>query len=227
MSAVLGCTVILTPRDDVERCGTADDCAPTGDERYVSECRFDPANVDQIDSTEVDKICVATFRTINCDPMGYGGAGGAHPFPMFDMDVGSGLPTRYNCDETPGVRGCPPGEDGCGEGLVQRDDGVCDASADPDVPAIRPSPDVAGQDVRDQFCRSFFCEDDFVCDTSGSSATCVRCDPDLPFGEGGCGEVYIAGAPSCVYVGGSALESGCAGSDATVEEPLFGDCPGA
>src|SRR5690606_11439603 len=78
-SAGFACTAIFAPRDDVQRCGTADECEPTGDPRYVAECRFDPDNMD-LDTTEVDKICVASFRVVSCDPDDYGGAGGDHPF---------------------------------------------------------------------------------------------------------------------------------------------------
>ncbi|MBL8943734.1 MAG: hypothetical protein JNK45_11320, partial [Myxococcales bacterium] len=70
LGSAVGCSVILKPNDDVERCGNADDCSPTGDERYVPVCKFDEENTGELDTTKVDKICVADFdRSRSCDPM--------------------------------------------------------------------------------------------------------------------------------------------------------------
>lgn len=194
----VSCTAILAPRDEVQRCGTADDCEPTGDNRYVPVCKFDDANVD-LDSSQVDKICVADFKpSVGCNPESIPDP--AHPFKAaFDELADS---ARYaGCDAATqlGAQGCPPmGGGGCQSGLAVNDAGLCDDS-NPDTPMVvqAETEELVGQDVRDQFCRSFFCDDRFVCD-SGSNV-CVLCDPEDPYGEGGCGEIWIAGARSCVY----------------------------
>ena len=223
--STVSCTAILAPRDDVERCGSADDCPDTNDNRYIAECRFDEGS--SLDSTEVDKICVAAYKpSIGCNEMNYTGQGEEHPYKAaFDDNSSS---TRYSCDMTPGVRGCPPDVDNpCADGLeLNEDEGFCD---DPDASANNPTislsgnSDLRGQDVRDQFCRSFFCDKSFVCDTT--DFTCVPCDPEQPFGEGGCGTVYVAGQPSCIYTAN--LEDVCEGPGADTENPKFGDCSGS
>jgi len=107
------------------------------------------------------------------------------------------------------------------------DEGFCvDPDEGPGNPTIslRGNSEFAGQDVLDQFCRSFFCDDSFVCDST--DFTCVKCDPEEPFGEGGCGTVVVAGEPSCVYTAAQ-TESVCDGPDADTNSPKFGDCSGS
>lgn len=213
------CTAILAPRDDVQRCGTADDCEPTGDNRYVPVCRFGESAED-VESLEVDKICVADFKkSVGCDPGSY--TKPEHPFVVAYDELGASA--RYaTCDaETQfGTQGCPPRSGTCNDGLVVNDAGLCD-DTNPDTPmaVMAETEELIGQDVRDQFCRSFFCDDSFVCDSRTN--VCVPCDPDEPYGEGGCGEIWIAGTRSCVYDDGNA----CEGPDVTDEKVTFGACP--
>jgi hypothetical protein len=218
------CTAILSPDDDVQRCGSADDCAPTMDNRYIAECRFDPDS--NLDSTEVDKICVAAYKpSIGCNPDSYTGSAEEHPLRVMYAEYG--MASRYSCEETPGVRGCPPETGvGCAAGLEPREsDDLCD---DPDddvrMVSLVGESDLAGQDILDQFCRSFFCDDSFVCDRTDDR--CVPCDPDEPFGEGGCGTVFVGGAPSCAYTAPN-TEDVCDGPDASTDEPKFGNCDDA
>jgi hypothetical protein len=214
----VSCTAILAPRDDVQRCGTADDCEPTGDNRYVPVCRF-PEDSSDLESLEVDKICVADFKSsVGCNPGSY--TTPDHPFKLAFDDLA--VASRYTvCDaETQlGTRGCRPMGGSCQGGLEVNDVGVCD-DTDPDTPmlVIADSSELIGLDVRDQFCRSFFCDDRFVCDTSAN--VCVLCDPEQPYGEGGCGEIWYAGARSCVYEDGNA----CEGPDVTDTKVTFGAC---
>jgi hypothetical protein len=218
--AALGssCTAILAPRDEVQRCGTADDCEPTGDNRYVPVCRFGETD-DDLESLEVDKICVADFKpSVGCNPGSY--TKPDHPFAAASMELG--VSARYAaCDAATqlGTRGCPPASGACNDGLAVNDAGLCDDD-DPDTPMVvqANTSELVGLDVRDQFCRSFFCDDRFVCDTSAN--VCVLCDPADPYGEGGCGEIWIAGARSCVYDDGNA----CEGADVTDEKVTFGSC---
>ncbi len=219
----LACSAILAPRDDVQRCGSVDDCEATGDARYVAECVSDPeAN---IDTTRVDQICVASFRTVGCNPMDFDEE---HPYRVaFEGPLVSS--ERYSCADTPGVRGCPQiAGGGCAEGLVVNANNVCD-DPDADVPSINMNAfsELDGQDVLDQFCAGYFCDEEFVCDTT--SFGCVKCDPDLPFGEGGCGTVYTQGTPSCVYRDADEDECSSRDSSATpgeVSEDIEFGCEG-
>jgi len=213
----VSCTAILAPRDDVQRCGTADDCEPTGDNRYVPVCRF--AEDTEVESLEVDKICVADFKpSVGCNPESI--TNPEHPYRVAFDELGDSA--RYavcNSETQLGTRGCPPQGGGCQGDLAVNDAGLCD-DTDPNTPMVvqAETEELIGQDVRDQFCRSFFCDDRFVCD-SGSNV-CVLCDPDEPYGEGGCGEIWIAGARSCVYEDGDE----CVGADVTDETVTFGSC---
>ncbi len=219
LASGLACTAIFKPRDDVQRCGTGDDCEPTGDERYVAVCRFDPENAG-LDSTKTDKICVADFRTIACvlstnpeDP---------------DAELADDCEDLVlDCEDArKGTEGCDArtSGDACDDGLEKNDFDIC---VDPDSDEIL----VSGADnrdygIQDQFCKGFFCDERFVCDTSvGSGGNCVICDEDKPFGEGGCGTFYANGAPAPYYVLGDDLEDRCAAPDSSISEPIFGECP--
>lgn len=227
------CTAIFAPKDDVQRCGTADECEATGDPRYVAECRFDPENMD-LDTTEVDKICVAAFRVVGCDPDDYSGAGGMHPYRVaFDEFAGADRYTAcpmdanapLGCAPAPGFQcaeGAPNELGFCDDGLgtmpyytLQDADGT-----DEDLEITVTDDDLRGQDIADAFCQSFYCEGDWVCDRLGGH-TCRRCDPDLPIGAGGCGTVYVEGRPSCIYPGAALA---CEDGNTELEEPRFGDC---
>lgn len=214
----LACTAIFKPRDSVQRCGSADDCDATGDNRYDAVCRFDPDNVD-LDSTKVDKICVADFKVnIGCNPDNY--TLPEHPFTEAIKDCRG--PAACDMDKW-GTLGCVPVEDGgCLNGLDIQNNICVDNDSDERIVS---SQSFVGQDVKDQFCKSFFCDDTFVCDASDEERQlCVRCDPDKGFGEGGCGLLYKNGAPSPIYVLGDDLDADCAHDKADVDEPLFGPC---
>ncbi|MGH1342002.1 MAG: hypothetical protein ACRBN8_10650 [Nannocystales bacterium] len=213
LSSSLACSLILNPRDDVQRCGNVDDCDQPEDTRFEAVCVSDEeAN---IDTTQVEQICVAEFRQVSCDVMGYDAEG------EFRALVGSRGFNDYACPDAsdppvPGLQGCPP-EDGCAAGLEEVD-GICDV-ANSESPAINHNPlGLEAQDVKDQFCRGFFCDESYVCNTADGINQCEVCDPEKPFGEGGCGTVYTQGTPSCVY------SSECAAPDSDPNEPIFGDC---
>lgn len=222
--SVTGCSAILKPNDDVERCGNAEDCSPTGDNRYVPICKFDDENTG-LDTTKVDKICVADFKSIGCDPSQYTGTSMANNFKDTAEDATC---VDLGCsDENAGKPGCRPaqGTSDCQFGSPD-DDGFCgDPDADqPVIPAVFLGDDELKQDqhVRDQFCKSYFCDDTFVCN---AQSKCEQCDPEKPFGQGGCGIVYAEGAPAKVYVLGGDLEDQCAGEDVQADEPaVFGAC---
>lgn len=222
LASGLACSVILNPRDDVQRCGSATDCDETGDARYEAACVSDPEA--DIDTTRVDQICVAIEKRIGCNPMNYDAD---HPLRVSSEALDTFA--RHDCADTPGVRGCPAPTDtgACADGLVVNQHGFCDTEPNPDTPAINLNTiggDLGSQDVLDQFCAGFFCDDEYVCNTADEGFSCERCDPDKPYGEGGCGRVFTQGQPSCIYVSGDALDDECAAPDSDVNDPVFGDC---
>jgi hypothetical protein len=210
--AGLGCTVILAPKDDVQRCNTADDCDETGDPRYVSECRFDEANLDE-DSLDFDKVCVAAFKIQTCDPNVVGGELQAE-FERLNT------PFRYACDDTIVQKGCPPPPGSTCAPLAENYLGFCDDEENPSSPAYS-GVVFPAQDLVDGFCQSFFCDSDWVCD---ENFECVKCDPDpeVPPGEGGCGTLYIGGEPSCAYPS----DPSCGDGNTSADDPRF-ECPAA
>lgn len=205
------CTAVVAPDDDVLRCGSADDCPRLEDNRYVSECVFPEES--ELDGAEFDKVCVAAYRRPSCAPRNLG-----ELYEGFAADR-----SRFtSCGEAEApLRGCPARGGRCASGLVVRADGICDLVTEPDVPAF--SIDAAGldpaQDLLDVVCQSFFCDERFVCD---EDYTCVLCDPSLPYGRGGCGRIFTAGEPSCLYP--EDVEAGCDGPEADISAPFLGAC---
>ncbi len=217
----LGCTAILAPKDDVETCNNVDDCPPPEDGRYEARCVRE--------DTDFDGVCVAGFRSnISCDEGAYGIPEQGHPFAVAFDEWATGDRYMFTaCTNDPnlaGSQGCPPP---CKDGLSENAFGVCDDDDPSTPPAVQPTSDLVGQDVRDQFCRSFFCDNRFVCDRSNESRPlCVLCDPDKPYGQGGCGDLYIGGAPSCIYQTAAELDAACKAPDVSLDMVSFGDCSG-
>jgi hypothetical protein len=211
LATALSCTAILKPRDDAERCSTATDCEPTGDNRYVPLCVFDEDATD-IDSTKVEKICVASYKNIAC----------TEDINVTVADLVDECGDYPGCDVA-GALGCEPDINGqCMVGSVNQY-GVCDdgLGATKVGTSYIIDNDLASPDILDQFCRGFFCDDRFVC----FAGSCVPCDPDLPYGMGGCGEVWRRGARSTIYDESTWDEDECA--DASADTVVFGTCPGA
>lgn len=159
---VSACTFILVPDvddDGVARCEIDSDCPPLDDTRYVAIC---------VPGTDVPKgtpnICSSDYDEVFC-----GGYDSAHPLTDMLLLAVTHPELYPPCSESNiGARGCGPGPDGCAPGLVLNLYGSCD---DPEAehPAVgldQTEPDeIIGRDVQDQFCRSFFCDEQFVCDT--------------------------------------------------------------
>lgn len=214
--SALACSAILKPKDKVTRCGTADDCDPTGDNRYVPLCKFDDAH-SGLDSTKVDKICVADYKSITCAADQLMGAA-SHPITIA---VGKSACSNTSCDmANNGARGCPTNMGNCNDGLSALQFGeVTFCGMEGDVPGFGLPDGFENKHIEDMYCKSFFCDEDFVC---GPNGKCQLCEGD-DFLDGGCGTVYVNGAEAPVYVLGDALEQGCAGEDADANDALFGD----
>jgi hypothetical protein len=218
---ISACSAFFVPGvddDGVQRCNTGEDCDPIDDNRHVPQCVY---GVDQPENSE--KVCSSAFKELNCNPDVYAGN---HPLVERYEDVLDAKAAYGACDDDAdkGKQGCGPLNGACNDGL-ELIDGVCD---DPDAlyPSYNPSQvggvDIAGQDVVDQFCRFYYCDESFVCDTSGTKWLCKPCDPNEEYGSGGCGTLYIDGAPSTVYTDPTA--GNCDGqiADGMVE---FGPAP--
>lgn len=212
-----GCTAILAPDDDVQRCQSSSDCDSNFDNRVAYECRYgDPL----ASSEDHERICVATFKTVNCNGANAPSPPSGGPNVLAEQYAALTMTPFGGCDDTvPGLRGCPATAQGCAMGLVETAAGLCDVEADPEMPAVDLSQFAdPGQDVNDAYCQSFFCNDTIVCDTT--SYECVQCDPTKPPGEGGCAVVLRDEMPSCVYPD----ENDCRGPESIEYEPVFGDC---
>lgn len=203
-----GCTVILSPdesNDDVERCKSASDCAGFADGRLVPQCVTGDSSVNNAPG-----VCVASWRPQPCDPSDTGTSLGMN----YEQAVALGL-SAYTavCEEANyGQRGCPAAVDGCADGLQESDTGICQDPARPVLPGVGGETDLLGQDVLDQYCRFFFCSDNFVCDRSGSQSVCRPCNPDAPLAGGGCEEIWINGSASPIYMDQATLNTSCKGA---------------
>jgi hypothetical protein len=218
------CSAFFVPDrgdDGVQRCNTGEDCDPIDDNRHVAQCVY---GLDQPENS--DKICSSDFKEQACTPEIQGSDGALKA--LYD-DVTSPQVKQFYSSCTAaneGKQGCEPGPMGCNEGLEEIE-GICD---DPNAlyPALNPSQvglaDIAGQDVLDQFCRFYFCDESFVCDQRPAKPICRACDPNEPYGEGGCGTLYIQGAPSPVYT--DVAQSNCNG-EIDVAGVAFGTAPTA
>jgi hypothetical protein len=208
------CTAFFPPdeKDDgVTRCDNVEDCEAPDDIRFDIECVF---GEDQDESSP--KVCAPKFFERSCDPERYA------MDPFFEIwTEAQGVSGVYvACDEDKrGSRGCKRRPNGmgtpCDDGLEENQFEVCD-DPDADYAAIEANADRKGFDVKDQFCRSMFCESDWVCNDD----LCKPCDPDSSPGEGGCVELYINGERSSVYVDEIDCDSGPKPEDAK-----FGDVP--
>ena len=222
---ISACTAILVPDvddDGVQRCNTSQDCSASADERYVAQCVFGEGQPENS-----DKVCVATFK----DNVGCNGANYPMTTRFFevhsDATSNAGKAAYVACAmENLGKIGCRPDPaNGCESGLEENPAGVCD---DADQLAINPSDydidDLAGQDVRDQFCQAFFCDENFVCDSGNN--TCKPCEDGEAYGEGGCGRIYLQGAASTVYTPIDEGASSCGDAspdDIAADDAVFGD----
>lgn len=224
---ISACTAILVPDsgdDGVDRCNSAADCPDLDDNRYVSQCTSPEGQPEN-----VDNVCAPAFDDITCN--GAGTAQDTRYGELYDDVTSNQVKGAYGAciEANKGKQGCAPGADGCDAGLeiVDPELNICD---DPNglYPAVNPSKvggvEIAGQDVDDQFCRFYFCDESFVCDTTGSKPLCKPCDPKREFGKGGCGTLYIQGEPSPVYTDNVESDGNCSGKIAALDTE-FGEAP--
>jgi hypothetical protein len=128
--------------------------------------------------------------------------------------------------ERRGSLGCPPRATGtacdAGEPNVF---GVCDDGSGA-WPLYQPTGELIGQDVLDQHCRSYFCDENFVCDRGNFQ--CRRCtevedagDAAEALGNGACADLALLGKRSTVYQSEGQLGDDCP-MQSDVDDTRFG-----
>jgi len=227
--ASAGCNFILNPAnsDDVIRCKNTTECEKEA--FFIEELRkgrtdaacgspgsggggFTTSKTNQVCSI-VDKVSVScgTVSLPAGDFASAVDAVGPMPGTLYTPCVG----------DQRGTLGCAPLNNGtCAAGLTVNDYGACDDNMG--QPVIEPNGDLALQDIKDQHCRSYFCDETFVCNSKTSK--CVRCDDDLGadgLGQGACGELAFNGKRSTVYLPQDQLVDECPDTS-KFEETKFG-----
>lgn len=225
-----GCNFILNPAnsDEVIRCKNTTECEQ---ESYFSEvlrtnrvdasCSAPGGGGGDISSSKTNQVCSVVDKvSVSCDPAVF------MKGPFFDAweraQANANAYIACNADQQ-GSLGCPPRFNGaCNAPLEVNDYGVCDDGAGLPLYAGN-DPALFGQDVKDQHCRSYFCDDSFVC--NGRTKKCVRCDPSKDgmgdLGQGACADLAIQGQRSTVYQSAATLKSACA-DESDVEQTAFG-----
>lgn len=211
------CTAFYPPDEDddgVMRCDNVGDCEVPDSSHWDVEC----VHGDEQDES-TPKVCAPVFRIVSCNPMD-AAYNGDHPLATKYQEALDTNGVYVGCDEMTqvGTKGCDPkplGENPrCNDGLEVNAFGVCDTPG-ADYPAVPATPELAGKDVLDQFCRNYFCSDEWMCDASTGTPVCRPCTPVDPegvpgIGLGGCAELYTKAADgtavqSSVY----AVDSSC------------------
>lgn len=227
VASITGCNFILNPThsDDVIRCKNATECERAdvfaevlAEGRTNASCDAPGSGGGGFTSSKTNQVCSLIDRTdVSCDPTIYMAG------PFYDAWASADFNKEVYTACTGAMKGslgCPPTDSGsCTAPLKKNALGFCD-----DGKGVNPlygftTEDQIGQDVKDQHCRSYFCSEEFVCNNTGSSPKCARCDPDAKVGEGGCGELAFGGKRSTVYQDDATLADKCldvANADKTV-----------
>ena len=225
-----GCNFILNPAnsDEVVRCKKTTEWEPEakifevlGSNRVDAACSAPGGGGGGFTSSKTNQVCsVVDKASVSCDPAVF------MKGPFYDAweraNTNKAAYAVCPADKL-GTLGCAPTFSGsCSAGLEVNNFGVCDDGAGlPLFPAS--DPELFGQDVKDQHCRSYFCDESFVC--NGKTNKCIRCDPDKDavgdLGQGACGEQALQGKRSTVYKSATELEDSCPDSS-DAEMTVFG-----
>ena len=217
-----GCNFIFNPAksDDVIRCKNATECE-TNDvfadvlatERVDASCKAPVSGTGNISSSKNNLVCSTVDKaSVSCDATLF--PEDTPLFTAFNAATSTVYTSSCTADKK-GTNGCPSLNGNCDSGDAPNQFDVCDDGSGK-YPFADPSKVPTGQDVLDQHCRSFFCDDSFVC----SKNKCIRCDDDddaVP-GEGACADLALYGKRSTIYTD---VEDQC--PDASdVDETKFG-----
>lgn len=225
-----GCNFILNPAnsDEVIRCKNTSECEresffaeALNTERVDASCGAPASGGGDISSSKTNQVCSVVDRaSVSCDPSVFSKG------PFYDAweRANTNKAAYVPCSgEKLGTFGCAPTFNGsCTAPLKVNGYGVCDDGSGPDLfPAG--DPELFGQDVKDQHCRSFFCDADFVC--NGKTNKCIRCDPDKDtvddLGQGACGDLALQGVRSTVYQSDEDLTGECLDAS-NIDLTMFG-----
>ena len=213
-----GCNFIFNPEnsDEVIRCKNTTECEQEsyfferlGTDRFDANCSAPGGAGGDFTSSKTNQVCsVVDKASVSCDPAVF--AKGPF-FEAWERAMANAAAYTACSGDQLGTLGCAPTFSGtCSTGLSVNGYGVCDD--DMGMPVYAGSdPDLFGQDVKDQHCRSYFCDESFVC--NGRTNKCIRCDESKDaigdVGQGACGELAIQGQRSTVYQDDATLEKAC------------------
>ncbi len=213
--ASTGCNFILNPAnsDDVIRCKNTTECEkedffiPTLREGRTDASCGAPGGAMSFTSSKENQVCSLVDKGgVSCGSDNLPAGDFADAVEEADKNSGAYSPC---VGDKKGTLGCPTLSSGtCAAGLKPNKFGTCDDGKG--LPLIASTDAYALQDVKDQHCRSYFCDDSFVCNSETSK--CVRCDEDLGtdgIGKGACGDLALGGVRSTVYFSQEKLEAEC------------------
>lgn len=220
-----GCNFIFNPAGDgVIRCKNTTECEKEdvfadalNTKRLDASCAA-PGGSSSFTSSKENQVCsIVDKASISCqtENLPTSGFASAVDEATANAAVYGPCPT-----DKKGSLGCAEKTGGgCDSGLELNDFGLCDDGDGFPLYAAA-NADLALQDIRDQHCRSYFCDETFVC----NEGKCSRCDPDLGIdsvGKGACGELALSIGRSPVYLPQMKLEDDCQATSIP-EETKFG-----
>jgi two-component system NtrC family sensor kinase len=217
-----GCNFIFNPAnsDDVIRCKNATECEQDdlfaevlSTKRVDAACKAPQSGSGNFTAAKNNLVCsVIDKASVSCDIAAFDAT---TPVNMAYEEAMEKSTSLYNspCTDKLGTLGCPPKAGACDVGEVN-DFEVCDDGSGK-FPLFAPNAELFGQDIADQHCRSYFCDDNFVCNRNKQ---CVRCDDsdDIDdLGDGACAEMAVNGKVSTIYIDNDCDEGDVSNADKT------------
>lgn len=224
--ASTGCNFIFNPAnsDDVIRCKNTTECEresaffdALNTNRLDASCAAPASGSGDFASSKTNQVCgIVDKVSVSCGVEGL-------PNSQFLARVEEAEANKAVYAPCPadlkGTLGCAAKNDGsCASGLEVNDFGLCDDGEG--LPYYPASQELLLQDIKDQHCRSYFCDESFVCN-DGKCSRCVEGDDDYAPGQGGCGQLALSIGPSPVYQDQATLEDACLNAS-VAEETKFG-----
>lgn len=220
-----GCNFIFNPAksDDVIRCKNTTECEKEAvffdalnTNRLDASCAAPSGGGNDFASSKTNQVCsIVDKASVSCGVEGLPASDFATRVEEANKSVYAACPSDLK-----GSLGCAEKTGGgCNDGLEVNVFGVCDDGEG--LPYFPYSEGLDLQDIKDQHCRSYFCDESFVCN-NGKCSRCVDAeDGDAGPGTGACGQLALSIGPSPVYLSQDKLEDGC--QDASIaEETKFG-----
>lgn len=203
-----GCNFILNPAnsDEVTRCKNATECEQNdkfagilANERTDAACKAPATGSGSFTSAKNNLVCsIVDKASVSCDAEAF-----AEDAPLrVKYEEAKAQGSVYLCPANlKGVTGCPSLNGNCDDPKAKPNDfDICDDGSGV-FPFAEPTADLLAQDVLDQHCRSYFCDDNFVCN---ANKKCVRCrdidkDETDQIGDGACVDFALQGKLSSIY----------------------------